>query len=204
MIAALFVETGGPYFGLPNVDPWDVARDARKYAGPYPVVAHPPCERWGRYWSGGPSAHGKFTKGDDGGCFESALRAVRLFGGVLEHPEATHAWAAFGLPRPLTHGGWSSTHGNEFVCQVEQGNYGHAARKKTWLFCVPGWQKTPPPLRWGASRGIRLDEGFHSNEERRLARARGVPPLKRLTKAQRIHTPPEFRDVLIAIAEECR
>ena len=41
-VAALFVETGGAYFGVPGVDPWDVPRDARKYAGPYPVVAHPP------------------------------------------------------------------------------------------------------------------------------------------------------------------
>lgn len=30
MIAALYVATGGIYFGLPDVDPWDVARDARK------------------------------------------------------------------------------------------------------------------------------------------------------------------------------
>ena len=204
MIAALFVETGGPYFGLPNVDPWDIQRDARNYHGPHAVVAHPPCERWGRYWSGGPNAHGKFKKGDDGGCFEAALRAVRLFGGVLEHPEATHAWDAFGLPRPLVHGGWSQTHRNEFVCQVEQGKYGHPARKKTWLFCVPGRQKTPPPLRWGPSTGTRMDEGFHSSEERRLARARGVRPIKRLSRAQRIHTPLEFRDALIAIAEGCR
>ena len=28
-VAALYVETGGCYFGLPNVDPWDEARDAR-------------------------------------------------------------------------------------------------------------------------------------------------------------------------------
>jgi hypothetical protein len=49
MIAALFVETNGCYFNLPGVDPWDINRDARKYAGPHPVVAHPPCQRWGRY-----------------------------------------------------------------------------------------------------------------------------------------------------------
>lgn len=52
MIAALYVQTGGCYFGLPGVDPWDEARDARKYAGPYPVVAHPPCQRWGKFWAG--------------------------------------------------------------------------------------------------------------------------------------------------------
>jgi hypothetical protein len=44
MIAALYVQTGGCYFNLPDVEPWDEARDARKYAGPWPVVAHPPCQ----------------------------------------------------------------------------------------------------------------------------------------------------------------
>ena len=34
-IAALYVETDGCYFGLPGVDPWDEARDARLYAGPW-------------------------------------------------------------------------------------------------------------------------------------------------------------------------
>ena len=31
MIAALYVETGGVYYGLPDVDPWDEERDARLY-----------------------------------------------------------------------------------------------------------------------------------------------------------------------------
>lgn len=48
MIAALFVATGGCYFGLEGVDPWDEQRDARLYRGPWPVVAHPPCSRWCR------------------------------------------------------------------------------------------------------------------------------------------------------------
>ena len=42
MIAALYVQTGGSYFDLPDVDPYDQDRDARTYAGPWPVVAHPP------------------------------------------------------------------------------------------------------------------------------------------------------------------
>lgn len=32
MVAALFVERDGAYYGLPDVDPWDEARDARTYA----------------------------------------------------------------------------------------------------------------------------------------------------------------------------
>ena len=34
MIAALFVEKNGIYFGLADVDPWDIHRDARTYTGP--------------------------------------------------------------------------------------------------------------------------------------------------------------------------
>ena len=45
MIAALYVQRGGVYFDLAGVDPWDEQRDARRYAGPWPVVAHPPCAR---------------------------------------------------------------------------------------------------------------------------------------------------------------
>lgn len=86
-IAALFVQTGGCYFGLPGVDPWDHARDARLYSGPYSVVAHPPCQRWGRYWMGSPLAVARTgvrkVKGDDGGCFKAALDAVRKWGGGL-------------------------------------------------------------------------------------------------------------------------
>ncbi len=58
MVAALFVEKDGVYSGLPGVDPWDAERDARLYAGPHAVVCHPPCQRWGRYWGGGPMLHG--------------------------------------------------------------------------------------------------------------------------------------------------
>ena len=86
MIAALYVETGGCYFGLPDVDPWDQARDAREYAGPWPVVGHPPCQRWGKMWFGSPNVvkltgHRK-SKGEDGGCFAAALASVRKWGQV--------------------------------------------------------------------------------------------------------------------------
>src|SRR3990167_2433634 len=107
-VSALFVKRNGHYFGVGGVDPWDEARDARKYAGPHPVVAHPPCERWGRMWFGSPLKpdRQKYQLGGDGGTFAAALAAVRKFGGVLEHPEGSNAWRRFDLIAPPRHGGW--------------------------------------------------------------------------------------------------
>ena len=56
------------------------------------LSAHPPCERWGRYWGGAPKTWPRLVKGDDKGCFASALASVRKWGGVLEHPEGSAAW----------------------------------------------------------------------------------------------------------------
>jgi hypothetical protein len=199
MIAALFVETNGCYFGVPEVDPWDIRRDARTYAGPLPVVAHPPCARWGRYWGGAPWQTERKKLGDDDGCFAAAIEAVRRWGGVLEHPEGSHAWRHFGIVAPPRDGGWVSAglFAGGWTCCVEQGWYGHRARKTTWLYC---FGVDPPPLKWGAAPGdfVRLAEGFHSKEER--ARAIKTGACQRLSARQRAATPLESRDLLISIA----
>jgi hypothetical protein len=104
MIAALYVQADGCYSNVSGVDPWPESRDARTYAGPHPVVAHPPCATWGRY------AHRCGGIGNDHGCFAAALYAVRNWGGVIEHPATSRAWEHFDLPAPGcrdTHGGWT-------------------------------------------------------------------------------------------------
>lgn len=200
MIAALFVQSAGVYFYLDDVDPWDEARDARTYAGPWPVVAHPPCERWGRYAQGGPNPKARRREiGDDGGCFAAALASVRRWGGVLEHPAASHAWAHHGLMAPPHRGGWVVADDvGGWTCHVEQGHYGHRARKATWLY-ANGCDL--PSLRWGPSRsGVRLDAGFHTREERRAARVAGWVPHRRIGGAELAATPIAFRDLLLSIA----
>lgn len=202
-LAALFVDPKGPYFGREDIEPWDSERDARKYAGPLPVIAHPPCERWGRYWHGGPSVRVRRIKGDDQGCFAVALWAVRTFGGVLEHPEASHAWRWYGMERPSKAGGWTGQ--DQFggrSCCVEQGHYGHPARKATWLYYVG--DATPRDLIWGPSGGVRMEDGFHSTEERKAARLAGVPPVKRISALERVVTPRAFSELLIQIASQAR
>lgn len=202
-VAALFVQTDGCYFGLPGVDPWDVARDARGYAGPHPVVAHPPCQRWGKMWFGQPltvkRTGQRKVKGDDGGCFAAALQAVRQFGGVLEHPEGSHAWARFELNRPPREGGWiSADFFGGWTCCVEQGRYGHYARKPTWLY-ANGVEL--PELLWGRSEA-RLDPAVVARMG--LARAKRLGEVGArgggTDSTARIHTPEPFRDLLLSIA----
>lgn len=195
MIAALFVQTDGAYFGLPDVDPWDLARDARLYTGPHQVVAHPPCSRWCRL-AGLVEARWGHKRGDDGGCFESALRSVRAFGGVLEHPAYSAAWAKYDLPVPPSGGGWVRGFCGGWSCYVEQAQYGHAAKKATWLYA---FGVTPPVLRWTyqpdsvPSATVSWCRNHSPNDTRR-----------RIGKAEASRTPPDFRAVLIAIARSAR
>lgn len=80
-VAALYVASRGCYYGLDDVEPWGLPdRDAREYAGPHPVVAHPPCTRWCRL-AGLVEARWGYKRGDDGGCFAAALASVRRWGG---------------------------------------------------------------------------------------------------------------------------
>jgi hypothetical protein len=199
MIAALFVEADGVYFGLPGVDSWDLCRDARTYAGPWPVVAHPPCERWGRFWHGSTRKPHQFELGDDDGCFEAALAAVRRWGGVLEHPKDSHAWSRFGLSRPATDGGWTKADVHDgWTCCVEQGWYGHLSRKPTWLY-ARGVEC--PDLRWG--RGAqRLHPVALARYGYVKARRIGMMAMVGGRNKKRIRdaTPVEFRDILLSMA----
>jgi hypothetical protein len=198
MIAALYVQAEGAYSGLPGVELWDEARDARTYAGPWPVVAHPPCQRWGRFWHGSPRKPHQYAKGDDAGCFAAALAAVRLWGGVLEHPAHSHAWLAHGLPWPSASGGWQADLSGGWCCHVEQGWYGHPSRKGSWLYAA---DCDLPELRWGKGEQ-RLDPVMVERHGYEYARRKGLVSMvggKRKTEIRNA-TPPAFRDLLLSIA----
>lgn len=189
-IAALYVQTGGVYYDLPNVDPWDEARDARLYDGPWSVVAHPPCTLWGSLaavnyarWGG---EHNR--PGNDGGMFASALWCVRSFGGVLEHPAKSRAFYAYGIPKPVS-AGWQQTP-DGWVCEVWQSAYGHRANKATWLYFVG--PEAPPELLWHRPTGA-YQIGFHDQR----GPNRNKPTVSR---REAIATPKPFRDVLITLA----
>ena len=123
-VVALYVDPRGPYPDL--VEEWyDEARDARTYAGPWPVVAHPPCGPWGAW------AH--FCTKQDPGAFGVALEAVNRWGGVIEHPANSRAFKAYAI---------------EPTWEVDQCDWGFRARKRTWLYVRPSsLMPAPRPLK---------------------------------------------------------
>jgi hypothetical protein len=206
VIAALYVQTLGSYFGIPDVDPWDETRDARLYPGPYPVVAHPPCQRWGKMWAGSPMHIARTgerkVKGDDNGCFSAALESVRKFGGVLEHPWGSHAWKHFGLTLPPRTGGWiTADNQGGWTCCIEQGRYGHYSPKPTLLYAV---SCNLPDLRWGKYKVQDSDFPAWALERygRKKCRRIGLLGFQGGGKdsSPRISTPSDFRDLLLDIA----
>lgn len=184
MIAALFVDREGIY-ARPDVDLWDVTRDARNYAGPWPVVAHPPCQLWTNFAALNFKRYGgeHNRPGNDGGCFAAALGAIRTFGGVLEHPAASNAWIAYGLRAPLSPG-WGLGFDGVWTCEVWQSAYGHPARKRTWLAYVGS---EPPDLDWSRPAGTHQVGWFDR-----------IKPT--LGKRQASATPPAFADALLSLA----
>lgn len=185
LVAALFVQPNGCY-ARPDIDAWHEGRDARAYAGPLPVVAHPPCHLWVNLAALNFKRYGgeHNRPENDGGSFESALNSVRKFGGVLEHPAFTRAWQKFGIVAP-SGAGWKQTAPSEWVCEVWQSAYGHKARKRTWLFY--SGSAAPMELRWARPTGSHQCGWFDR-----------IKPT--LSKRDANATPEEFRDELIRLA----
>ena len=188
-VAALFVRADSIYKTLPQVDAWDIDRDARAFDGGMPVVAHPPCARWsminGVVLSRYPHKAEEFAWGNDSGTFAFALDAVRRNGGVLEHPAGSRAFAHHGLPMrgraPDAFGGWT--------CEIRQCDWGHRAEKRTWLYVVGAHPDDLPPLpppRQATALIVRMPE------------CRAFVEL--MGKAEREHTPPELALWLVELA----
>ena len=209
-VHALYVDPRGPYPKLLDESHcWDAERDAFNYEGPGPIVAHPPCGPWGN------SRH--LYKGAawdlERACAPLAVEQVRRFGGVLEHPAGSRLWggpsclnrkgalpgAVVDLPflgdAPDAYGGRTY--------QVEQVEWGHVARKRTWLYVVgvphakvkrlierrpfPGRE----PTHWVSGR--RGSPRAYDN----------VPPgIKVCSAEQRRRTPDAFAAFLVLLAAE--
>lgn len=117
---------------------------------------------------------------------------------MLEHPWGSHAWPHFGLNVPLRTGGWIPADGSGFTCCVEQGRYGHYARKPTLLLA---YGVDLPELDWGIGEP-RLDPAVVARMGLKRAKRLGEVGGKGGGKdsAARIGTPVAFRDLLLNMA----
>ena len=194
-VAVLFAARNSIYNAMPGVDVWDAERDARKWPGGTSLVAHPPCSRWCRL-AGLVEARWGYKRGDDGGLFAFALDQVRRFGGVLEHPAYSDAWLAFDLPPPHRVG-WQRGICGGWSAHVEQGRYGHVAKKATWLY-VYGVDD-PPALLWGSDPDAKSNAlvswcGNHTSTFDRRPR---------VGKDVASATPTAFANLLVDLARRC-
>lgn len=180
-VAVLFARSDSVYKQLPGVDVWDEARDARRWPGGAPLVAHPPCRLWGKLRQFAKAANPIAERA----LAVQAVQAVQAFGGVLEHPAEPPLWARMGLPTPGRapdrYGGWTA--------EIRQCDWGHKAEKLTWLYIVGIHPDDLPPL---PARGEPIGV---------IKPQRGVPrTLKIVMKAEREHTPPAFAAWLVDLA----
>ena len=131
MIAALYVETGGCYFGLPDIDPWDEKRDARLYDGPYPVIAHPPCTRMansGVMWL------------EKRNLWDDLDEATTFFNHFVEYGKAGNKIA---IENPIPHK-YAVEKIGKYSQVIQPYMFGHTERKATclWLFGLPELKET--------------------------------------------------------------
>jgi hypothetical protein len=188
MVAALFVRKDSAYKAIHGVDAWDVMRNANFWPGGSPVVAHPPCSQWGGL------RHMARKDPAEKGLARWAVRWVRIFGGVLEHPMGSSLWEEMELPLPGagvdSFGGWT--------LEIDQWQFGHVANKPTWLYvvgCPPERLPDMPPIRPGKSDLV-ISTGHGLRE--------GDPGWRpRVTQKQREYTPPALAEWLVEVARRC-
>jgi hypothetical protein len=138
-VAALYVRKNTVYHAFPDVDCWDVMRNARYWPGGCPAICHPPCAQWG------------VLKGmarrdpDEKALALLAVDQVRINGGVIEHPRGSDLWKKAPLP-PLGPG-WLQDDWGGYTIAIDQHRFGHRALKPTWLYivgCDPLWLPAMP------------------------------------------------------------
>lgn len=184
-VAVLFARTNSIYKTIPECDVWDINRDALRWPGGGPLVAHPPCRSWGRLrWAAKPRPGEK----------ELAIRAVemiRVWGGVLEHPAHSSLWKALSLPKP----GAGCDRWGGYTIVVNQLWWGHSCEKATWLYVcgIPQSQVPPIPLAFSEAKKVVTSSLYR----------KGHPRWKpHCTKEEREATPPAFAKWLVELVSK--
>ena len=185
-IAALFVRSDSIYKSLPGVDAWDEARDARKWPGGMPCVAHPPCRGWGRL------RHMAKASEVEKSLALVAVNFVEENGGVLEHPHDSTLWKQLEV--------WPG-----FLYPVDQRWWGHKAQKRTTLYVVGIDVRDMPPIPLDLSEPTHIVAGGIPRDAAHAKRKRKAWPCRpSVTPREAEATPPEFARWLVELARRCK
>lgn len=180
-VAVLFARIDSVYKSLPDCDVWDFERDATRWPGGCPVIAHPPCRAWGRL------RHMAKPREGEKGLALWAVEQVRKWGGVLEHPAGSTLWEAAQLPRQNERDDF-----NGYTLWISQWWFGHKADKATWLYIVGVEPADLPSIPYCLG-----DPLFVVSSSRRKAEGKR-PEIK---KSEREHTPRALAEWLCEVAK---
>jgi hypothetical protein len=188
VIAVLFARSDSVYKSITGCDVYDIDRDARTWPGGSPVVAHPPCRAWGGL------SHMAKPRPDEKDLARFAVKQIRAFGGVLEHPKKSKLWADQSLPAPGCFddfGGWT--------LPIFQQWFGHRAEKATLLYIVGCKPSDIPEM------PMVLGEATHTIASSTARQRRDHPQHRpEVTKSEREHTPPALAEWLVDLASRCQ
>jgi len=186
-VAVLFARADSIYKTLPGCDVWDIERDALRWPGGAPVVAHPPCRAWGRL------RHFARPRPGERELALWTVNQVRLHGGVLEHPVGSQLWPLAGLPSLGERDAWGG-----WTLPIYQHCFGHRAEKATLLYivgCDPAGIPTMPII-MGEPQFVVGTSGRRRDGTR--SKLKGE-----ITKAEREATPPLLAEWLVELARRC-
>jgi hypothetical protein len=124
-VPVLFTRSSGSSYRLLGCDCFDARRDALSWQGGRPAIYHPPCRSWAQL------AHFSKPLPGERELALWAMRMVRKFGGVLEHPIASRLWSE----SDCLSWGVRDQFGGVLV-PIAQSAFGHRARKFTGLYMV--------------------------------------------------------------------
>lgn len=130
-VAALFVRSTSVYKRMPEVEAYDLERDALTYRGDLPCIAHPPCCTWSRLRHVAAASRMKRARAvaeEEHALALFAVETVRRVGGVIEHPAFSALWDEAELPLQ----GVDAFGG--YTLLINQSWFGHRAEKPTWLY----------------------------------------------------------------------
>jgi hypothetical protein len=120
-VTVLFCQKNSIYKRM-GCNVYDEDRNSLSWMGSEPAIYHPPCRLWSKL------KHLSTADPIEKYLALWAVNKVRSYGGILEHPAYSSLFNFMNLPKP------GNTDEYGFTIEIDQFNYGHLARKKTWLY----------------------------------------------------------------------